>query len=265
MVRPLRVLAALAATLAATSATAGPQRTIFIAGDSTAADYGPERYPQMGWGMMLKCALKPGTIVRNHAMGGRSTRTFMSEGRLDAILAAIKPGDTVLIQFGHNDANRARPERFVEAGTGYRDNLLHFIASIRAKRGQPVLLTPVAQRIFKDGQVIAGFADYSAVVRAVASETKTPLIDLEASSRGWVARAGEDGAKRFYLHYPPAAQPAFPDGIADNTHFSELGARGAADLVAGGLKQLHLPVSREVRADRPDLRRTTPLGRADCR
>ena len=256
---------ALAAMLAATGATAAPQRTIFIAGDSTAADYGPERYPQMGWGMMLKCALSPGVTVRNHAMGGRSTRTFMSEGRLDAILAAIRPGDTVLIQFGHNDANRARPERFVEAGTGYRDNLLRFITSIRAKHGQPVLLTPVAQRIFRDGQVIAGFAEYSAVVRTVARETKTPLIDLETLSRAWVARAGEDSAKRYYLHYAPAAQPAFPNGIADDTHFSELGARGAADLVAGGLKRLRLPVSRAVHADRPDLLRTTPLGRADCR
>ena len=255
----------MAAAFAPSGVLAGPQHTLFIAGDSTAADYGPERYPQMGWGMMLKCALKRGVTVRNHAMGGRSTRTFISEGRLDAILAAIKPGDTVLIQFGHNDANRARPERFVEAGTGYRDNLLHFIASIRTRHGQPVLLTPVAQRIFKDGEVIAGFAEYSAVVRAVAKETKTPLIDLEALSRSWAARAGEDGAKRFYLHYPPAAQPAFPKGIADDTHFSELGARGAADLVAGGLQRLRLPVSRDVRAARPDLHRSTPLGRADCR
>jgi lysophospholipase L1-like esterase len=261
------VLAALAVTAAFASAhvAAAPQRTIFIAGDSTAADYGPERYPQMGWGMMLKCTVKPGVVVRNHAMGGRSTRTFLSEGRLDAILAAIRPGDTVLIQFGHNDANRAKPERFVEAKTGYRDNLLRFIASIRAKHGQPVLLTPVAQRIFRDGQVIAGFAEYSAVVRAVAKETKTPLIDLEALSREWVAQAGEDGAKRFYLHYAPAEQPAFPKGIDDDTHFSELGARGAANLVAGALRRLRLPVSRAVLADRPDLRRTTPLGRADCR
>lgn len=255
----------MAAAFASSGALAGPQHTLFIAGDSTAADYGPERYPQMGWGMMLKCGLKPGVTVRNHAMGGRSTRTFLSEGRLDAILAAIKPGDTVLIQFGHNDANRARPERYVEAGTGYRDNLLHFIASIRTRHGQPVLLTPVAQRIFKDGEVIAGFADYSRIVRAVAAETKTPLIDLEALSRSWVARAGEDGAKRYYLHYAPAAQRAFPNGIADDTHFSELGARGAADLVADGLKRLRLPISRAIRADRPDLRRATPLGRADCR
>lgn len=244
---------------------ASPQRTIFIAGDSTAADYSPGRYPQMGWGMMLKCGLSPRVVVRNHAMGGRSTRTFLSEGRLDAILTAIRPGDTVLIQFGHNDANRARPERFVAAETGYRDNLLHFIASIRARHGQPVLLTPVAQRIFRDGQVVAGFAAYSAVARTVAAETKTPLIDLETLSRTWVMRAGEDGAKRYYLHYPPAAHSAFPKGIDDDTHFSELGARGAADLVAGGLKQLRLPVSRGVLADRPDLRRTTPLGRAGCR
>lgn len=257
------VLAALAIALA--SPAAAEQRTIFIAGDSTAADYGAERYPQMGWGMMLRCGLSPRVAVRNHAMGGRSTRTFLSEGRLDAILAALKPGDTVLIQFGHNDANRAKPERFVAAETGYRDNLLRFIASIRAKHGQPVLLTPVAQRIFNEGRVVAGFEDYSKVVRAIAAETRTPLIDLEALSRAWVARAGQEGAKRYYLHAAPGGWPAFPAGIADDTHFSELGARGAADLVAGALRRLRLPVSREVRGDRRDLRRATPLGRADCR
>jgi lysophospholipase L1-like esterase len=258
------VLAALPQAPAWAQATSGP--TIFIASDSTAANYGPERYPQTGWGMMLKCGLTSHVQVSNHAMGGRSTRTFMSEGRLDAILAAIKPGDSVLIQFGHNDANRAKPERFVEAGTGYRDNLLHFIEVIRGKGGVPVLLTPVAQRMFEGGQVKANFAEYSAVVRTVAAETRTPLIDLETLSRAWVAQAGEEGAKRFYLHYTVDDHvAAFPKGIDDDTHFSELGARGVADLIADGLARLKLPVSAEVLPERPDLHRTAPLGTAACR
>jgi lysophospholipase L1-like esterase len=258
------VLAALPQASAWAQAASGP--TIFIAGDSTAANYAPARYPQTGWGMMLKCGLSPRVQVDNRAMGGRSTRTLMGEGRLDAILAAIKPGDTVLIQFGHNDANRAKPERFVEAGTGYRGNLLHFITTIRAKGGVPVLLTPVAQRMFEGGQVKANFAEYSAVVRMVSAETKTPLIDLETLSRAWVAQAGEEGAKRFYLHYTAADHvAAYPQGIDDDTHFSELGARGIADLVAGGLARLKLPVSAEVLADRPDLHRAIPLDRAECR
>lgn len=257
-------LAALPLVPAWAQAVSGP--TIFIASDSTAANYGPERYPQSGWGMMLKCGLSPRVQVDNRAVGGRSTRTFMGEGRLDGIVAAIKPGDTVLIQFGHNDANRAKPERFVEAGTGYRDNLLHFIEVIRGKSGVPVLLTPVAQRMFEGSQVKANFAEYSAVVRTVAAETGTPLIDLETLSRAWVAQAGEEGAKRFYLHYTAEDHvTAFPKGIDDDTHFSELGARGVADLVAGGLAKLKLPVSAEVLRDRPDLRRTTPLGTAACR
>jgi lysophospholipase L1-like esterase len=243
-----------------------PGPTIFIASDSTAANYTAERYPQAGWGMMLKCGLSSHVQVSNHAMGGRSTRTFLSEGRLDAILATLKPGDTVLIQFGHNDANRARPERFLEAGTGYRDNLLQYIHVIRARGGTPVLLTPVAQRLFEGGHVKAGFAAYSAVVRAVAAETKTPLIDLEALSRAWVEQAGEEGAKRYYLHYTAADHArGFPQGVDDDTHFSELGARGIADLVAGGLAGLKLPVSAEVLPERPDLRRAAPLGRTDCR
>jgi lysophospholipase L1-like esterase len=256
-------LAALTATTAVAQTQTAP--TIFIASDSTAADYTPDRYPQTGWGMMLKCGLDPAVRVSNHAMPGRSTRTFLSEGRLDPILAALKPGDTVLIQFGHNDAYRAKPERFVEAGTGYRDNLLHMVSAVRAKRGSPILITPVAQRLFEGGQVKAAFADYSAVMRAVAAQTRTPLIDLEAVSRAWVQQAGEEGAKVYYLHYSAADHArGFPQGIQDDTHFSELGARRVADLVAGQLAALHLPISARVLPDRPDLRIGAPLGRTDC-
>lgn len=240
--------------------------TLFIAGDSTAADYTADRYPQTGWGMMLKCVIRPNVQVRNHAMPGRSTRTFLSEGRLDAILSALNPGDTVLIQFGHNDAYRAKPERFVEAGTGYRTNLRQFVTAIRAKGGIPILVTPVAQRLFENGHVKAGFAEYSAVMRTVAAETRTPLLDLETLSRAWVAQAGEQASKRYYLHYTAADHiAAFPQGVADDTHFSELGARGVANLVAGALANLELPISGQVIADRSDLQRSAPLGRTDCR
>jgi lysophospholipase L1-like esterase len=239
---------------------------IVIAGDSTAANYPASRYPQTGWGMMLGCALEPGVAVDNQAVGGRSTKSYIDEGRLDRLLAGLKPGDTVLIQFAHNDANRQKPERFVEARGAYRDNLLRFIWQIRGAGGVPVLVTPVARRSFADGQAKADFAEYSAVVRELATTTATPLIDLEALSRGLLDRTGFDASKRYYLHYTPKdGVAAFPEGIADDTHFSELGARRMADLVAGGLARLSLPVSASVRAKRPELTRGKPLGSSACR
>jgi len=262
-----QIAAALVALLAPISAFAThPGDTILIASDSTAAQYQPDRYPQTGWGMMLSCGLSPDVRVSNHAVGGRSTRTFLSEGRWERLLAQILPGDTVLIQFGHNDAYRPKPERWAPAQTDYRANLLRFIWDVRTAGGTPVLVTSVARRSFgPDGKAKADYAEYSAVMRALAASTRTPLIDLETLSRAWVDRAGPDRSRAYYLHYRPEdGAIGFPKGIDDDTHFSELGARNVADLVAGGLKALNLPISAKVLARRPALTRTTPLGRTSC-
>lgn len=243
-----------------------PGDTILLAGDSTLSDYKADRYPQTGWGTMLRCAIGPDMRVLNHAMGGRSTRTFLSEDRWDRLRADIQPGDTVLIQFGHNDAYRLKPERWAPAQTDYRDNLLRFVWDVRTAGGVAVLVTPVARRNFgADGHVQADFAPWSAVMREVAAATHTPLIDLEAKSRALLDRVGPVRSKAWYLHYTPADHvAAFPKGIDDDTHFSELGARHMAQLVADGLKALDLPVSARILPNNPALTRTTPLGRTDC-
>lgn len=264
MIRAAAAALALASVPGAAFAAPGDQ--ILIAGDSTASDYQADKFPQTGWGTMLRCALPAGMSVKNFAMGGRSTRTFIGEGRWDRLMAALQPGDTVLIQFGHNDANLAKPERYAAAYTTYRNNLLRFIADVRRAKGVPVLITPVARRSFDAaGKAKADFADYSAVVRIVARETGVAMVDLEALSRAWIDRTGGEAARAFFLHYPEGAQAAFPKGIADDTHFSELGARGVAHLVAGGLAGLGLPVSRRIDADAPALLRTEPLGSTECR
>jgi lysophospholipase L1-like esterase len=261
---PALALALLAAPVPALAAPPGD--TILIASDSTAANYKADKYPQAGWGMMLGCGLSPEVRVANHAMGGRSTRTFLSEGRWERLRSEILPGDTVLIQFGHNDAYRPKPERWAPAATDYRNNLLRFIWDVRTAGGTPVLVTPVARRSFgADGKAKADYPEYSAVMRDLAASTHTAIIDLESLSRGWVDRAGREPSKALYLHYTPQDHaPGFPKGVADDTHFSELGARGIANLVAGALKALNLPISAKVLAERPALTRTTPLGKTSC-
>ena len=93
---------------------AAPVARILIASDSTAANYGASAYPQMGWGMVLKCSLDPRVEVVNLARGGRSTKTFIEEGLWAGLLDKLQPGDTVLIQFGHNDADRVKIVRFTD-------------------------------------------------------------------------------------------------------------------------------------------------------
>jgi lysophospholipase L1-like esterase len=261
----MRALLAAGAAFLAFVLPAHAQQRILIASDSTAANYSADRYPQTGWGMMLKCGLAPDVEVINRAVGGRSTRTFLSEGKWDALLAEARPGDVVLIQFGHNDASYSRPERYAPATTLYRDNLLRMIWEARGHGLVPVLVTPPARRSFDGPRAKADFADYSRVMRDLVVSTNTPLIDLEARSLDLVSRAGEVGSTRYYLHYTAADRfAAFPQGIADDTHFSELGARAMANLVAEELKGLKVPVAEKVLAERPDLTRTKPLGSAAC-
>src|SRR5688500_18921183 len=145
-------LAAVAAllSLAASPAAAGPR--IFIASDSTAANYAVDRYPQVGWGMMLECGLAADVEMVNRAIGGRSTRTFIGEGHWDRLLADALPGDVVLIQFGHNDAATSRPERYAPAATVYRDNLLRMIWEAKGRGLLPVLVTPPARRSFDNAR-----------------------------------------------------------------------------------------------------------------
>lgn len=258
------------ATTLASCATTGQQTnaptvpTVFVASDSTASDYAPGRYPQSGWGSFLGCVLD-GAKVDNRAIGGRSTRTFIEEDRWNGLRTSLKPGDTVLIQFGHNDAYKAKPERFAAPGTAYRQNLVSFIADVTAAGATPVLVTPVARRSFEDGKARADFAEYSAVMRQLAAEKRVALVDLETSSRQMLDQIGSEAAKAYFLHYAKGDYPAFPDGIDDDTHFSEIGARRVADLVASGLAQAGIPLSKHVSADRSDLTRSIPLGSRQCR
>ena len=261
-----RVPTAAAILLSLTASAASAEPRILIASDSTAANYSVDRYPQLGWGMMLKCGLASDVEVISRAIGGRSTRSFIAEGRWDALMKEAEPGDVLLIQFGHNDAAAARPERYAPAATVYRDNLLRMIWESKGRGLQPVLVTPPARRSFHNGKATADFADYSRVMRELAVLTGVPLIDLETRSLALLDRTGMEESRKFYLHYTPEDKvAAFPTGIKDDTHFSELGARAMADLVAQELKGIRLPVAEKVLAERPDLARANPLGSASCR
>ena len=119
---------------------------IFICGDSTAQTYDPKETLMVGWGQVLKDFL-PGVSVLNHAMAGRSTKSFLMEGRLQRLEGMIRPGDLVLIQFAHNDESD-KPERHTEPWTSYTENLSVFVDFARRQGGVPVLLTPICMRVW---------------------------------------------------------------------------------------------------------------------
>lgn len=216
-------------------------QTIFIAGDSTAATYSAKQAPMTGWGQVLQEFTKPGIKVQNRATCGRSTKSFRDEKRWEQILRDLKPGDFVMIQFGHNDQKENRPAIYAEAETAYRENLKRFVEEVRAKHAEPVILTSVARRLFrKNGEFVQSLGKYPEVARQVAKETNTPLIDANAMTTEWIRKAGDKGSTRFFTHVAPGEFPGYPKGSKDNTHFREKGARAVAEMIVNDAKKQKL-------------------------
>ena len=211
---------------------------IYVCGDSTAASYNPEETRMVGWGQLLGDFL-PGATVVNLSMAGRSTKTFLAEGRLEPAGQA-DPGDLVLIQFAHNDENEKKPERYTAPWTEFTDNLKYFIRFAREHGAVPVLLTPICMRIWQDGTLQPTHGEYPAAMRAVAEETGVPLIDLYTESFRIVESMGEEGSKALFMHFAPGEDPAYPDGSEDNAHTKRAGAERFAEAAARGLKELGL-------------------------
>jgi lysophospholipase L1-like esterase len=218
---------------------------IYLAGDSTMAKKLPEKRPETGWGEALQKFFKEGqVVVDNHAMNGRSTRTFITENRWQTIMDKLKAGDYVFIQFGHNDAAKERTDRYTPPDD-YRNNLIRFINEVKAKKAIPVLMTSVMRRRFdKDGNFQDSHGEYPNLVRAVATENKVALIDMHRKSETVIKRYGAEESKKLFLHLKPDENPNYPKGIEDNTHFSPLGAEEMAALAVEGIREQKLGLAR---------------------
>lgn len=214
--------------------------TVFLAGDSTVTDQLESGYPYCGWGQLLPAQFKHDVAVDNHAHSGRSSRSFIDEGRLDAILEKIKPSDFLFIQFGHND-EKPDPARGTEPFTTYKQYLKKYIDAAHAAHAIPVLITPVHRRYFgEDGKLTDTHGDYIVAVRELAAEENVPLIDLAERSRILFEQAGVEGSKDDFMWVLPGEYLNFPGGVEDNTHFQEHGAQRLAQQVAEAIRELRL-------------------------
>lgn len=218
--------------------------TVHLAGDSTMAPKLDAKRPESGWGEYLEAQFRPGTVVvDNRARNGRSTRTFIELGEWQSLLAAVAPGDVVLIQFGHNDQSENKPDRYTPVAD-YVSNLERFVRDVRSRQATPVLLTPVARRNFDArGRLVPSHGDYPAQVRALAARERVALVDMERLSSDVVAAAGVEGSKALFLWQAPGAHPNYPQGVEDNTHFSPEGARRIAEAFGSALRGRSLPLS----------------------
>ena len=220
--------------------------TIYLVGDSTMADKPKLAHPERGWGQLFRELVLPPATADNHAQNGRSTKSFIDEGRWDAITAKLQPDDWVIIQFGHNDQKADKPDRHAPAQGAYRDNLLRFIRETRERGAHPVLATSVARRKWNDAgtALVPTHGDYPAVVRALAAEQNVPLLDLEPLTTALEESFGPEDSKRLHLWFPAGSLPGVEKELKDDTHYSALGARRVADLAAAEIKRLGLPLAR---------------------
>jgi lysophospholipase L1-like esterase len=240
--------------------TAGTKKItkVWLIGDSTMTDYTLEddystkRFPLTGWGQVFQSFLssdslymiKPivkgdSVIVDDRARGGRSTRSFFEEGRWSEIYRALRPGDIVMIQFGHNDASVSKGERYVSV-PGYKEFLRLYVTQSREKGAIPILITPVARNYpWEEGKLGNTHGDYPDAMRAVAEELGVYLIDLTALSMDFFSKKGQDYVTaNYFMNLPPGLYEGYPEGLKDNTHFQPEGAIMVAGLVFNAMKGL---------------------------
>ncbi len=210
--------------------------TWFLCGDSTMADYPEEQSPMMGWGQALQALLPENVFVVNEAVCGRSSKSFVAEKRLSMIELCLRPGDRLLISFSHND-EKEDPLRYTSPRLTYPEYLGMYIDAARQQGAEPVLITPVARRLFDEaGRPVPTHGEYPAAMRDLAAYRGVRLVDLEAATMALLQETGPEGSKALFCHVP-AGSVNYPDGLQDNSHLQDRGAiRVAAiflDLLQG--------------------------------
>ncbi len=270
-----KLLFAAAALLMLTAATQQKVTTVYIIGDSTAAKKDLSKgSPERGWGMALQCFFDEAFIrVDNHAVNGRSSKSFLDEGRWQKVLDRIQPGDYVIIQFGHNDAKKNDAKRHTDPGSTFDANLARYVQETRQKGGIPVLMNPVVRRnftknakrvdddeslrntTFKDGaKTVEGdvlkdtHGLYAVAPRNVADSLHVLFVDATRITHDLEQGLGVEGSKKLHMWYQPGEHPALPDGRQDNTHYNIYGAHQVARLLADALCE-QIPLLSKYRTD----------------
>ena len=203
---------------------------ILLAGDSLVREYKENEAPQTGWGQCLYLYLGEDVKIKNYAVGGESTKSFMDSGKWAEMLRTVLRNDVVLIQFMHNDQKSAETHA-TDPATTYRENLKKYISDVREKGGVPVLVTSMLRLQFgSDGKPTRNHKDYPIAMRAVAEETQTTLIDCEQWSYEWLSELGEAGAEPYFI--------LDKKGGNDNVHVTKEGAETLAKFIADEMIRL---------------------------
>lgn len=212
---------------------------LHLVGDSTMADKeNPDINPEFGWGQVLPEFFDSKVTILNYAKNGRSTKSFIDEGRWQKVLEELKSGDFVFIQFGHNDQKINNPRRYTNPYSSYRANLEKMIEDTRSREANPVLFSSIVRRKFNESGVLEDtHGAYPYVARSTALEMKVPFIDMQVATEKLVNDLGAEPSKELYLWIESGDSDYFPEGKQDNTHFSKKGALEMCKLAIEEMKK----------------------------
>jgi lysophospholipase L1-like esterase len=223
--------------------------TLFLIGDSTMSNKeNPDKNPEHGWGQVLGQFITNGIEIQNHAMNGRSSKSFRTEGRWATVEKQLKKGDYVIIQFGHNDQKVKDSTKFTNPYTQYRANLERYVNEARAKGATPILMTSITRRNFNEnGVLVDTHTDYPLVVRMVANDMKVSFVDMQLLTEQMEIAYGPENSKKLHLHFKEGENAYYPKGKADDTHLSRLGAETVAKLALKELKGLKIGLEKYIK------------------
>ena len=209
--------------------------TLFLIGDSTVCDQ--SREPYNSWGQMLTRFLKSDLAVANHGESGETYRDSIGRRRLDKMLSVMKPGDFMLMQFGHND------QKQIEGGRGgpfttYKAEIKTHVDAVRAHGGTPIIVSPMERRAFANGKVKPSLTDYAEASRQSAKELGVAFIDLNAMSVPFYEALEALGTDK------SAAAFAAPNGRVDNTHHNNYGSYELAKCIVQSIRAQKLPLAK---------------------
>ena len=223
--------------------------SLWVIGDSTASIYASDLYPRMGWAQALSDYYAPACVtVQDKALSGRSSKSFYDEGDWTPIKNALRAGDWVVIQFGHNDEKSDDPTLYTDPFTTYEMYLTYYITDTLAKGATPILATSINRNDWSNGVLQDTHGNYPVAMRQLAAAKNVDLVDATALTKTYFTKIGQTATTALFMDLAPGQFPNYPNGNTDNTHLQDKGAHTIAQMILADMYRQAFPIALLLRA-----------------